>query len=172
MHGTAIPTDDAIEREPALTPGRWHSHPRLLHEYWLSKRMAGRLPARSAIDPASLKPLLPYLIVFAVEAAPLRFRYRLVGSEITSWAGRELTGLWLHEVPGGAGLADFLAPAALERRAVWRRGRKLLGVGGGYGFVETVALPLAADGETPDQILCLSVGYHGDGAAIVRERPN
>ena len=67
--------------------------------YWRGKVADGRLPARSAIDPAEIPALLPYLILWDVERDPLRFRNRICGTHVVEFSGRspETTGrapLW------------------------------------------------------------------------------
>lgn len=77
-------------------------HPELAHlyRYWL-ERCAGRpMPARMDVDPVDLpRRLLPHLFLVDVEEEPRRYRYRLVGSELTAAMGRELTGRYVDEMP-------------------------------------------------------------------------
>jgi len=72
----------------------------VLHRYWVS--LAGGLaPQRDAIDPADMKPLLPYLYIVRYERDPFRVRYILTGTEADLWNGFNLTGRYVDE---------FLAP--------------------------------------------------------------
>lgn len=68
-----------------------------LHRYWLSKHVDGRLPSRSDIDPADIKPLLPNVLLGNIQWDPFRVFYRLVGTRIVEFRG-ELTGHYLDSV--------------------------------------------------------------------------
>jgi hypothetical protein len=62
-----------------------------LYRYWQSKHVDGRPPARSDLDPLTEIPgLIANLMIIDIEDGG--YRYRLVGSEITSRFGTELTG--------------------------------------------------------------------------------
>src|ERR1700686_2539143 len=70
----------------------WPPLVRRFYDYWLSVAPPGRLPGRQHIAPEDLVPMLPRLYLLDVYRKPLRFRYRLVGTEIVHSVGRELTG--------------------------------------------------------------------------------
>jgi hypothetical protein len=62
-----------------------------LFRYWRSKHIGRRPPARADLDPLTEIPrLTPNLMIIDIEDGG--YRYRLVGSEITSRFGGELTG--------------------------------------------------------------------------------
>jgi hypothetical protein len=67
-----------------------------LHRYWNS-RAGGRAPQRSDIDPAEIKPLLPFLYIVRYERNPFRVRYILTGTEADRWNGFNLTGRTIDE---------------------------------------------------------------------------
>jgi hypothetical protein len=56
---------------------------RAIYAYWDDKRRGRLMPSRVDIDPLELKPFLPQLVLLDVEGDPPRFRYRLVGTEVT-----------------------------------------------------------------------------------------
>lgn len=66
---------------------------------WQKARIAEGLPPREFIDPSRLVYLLGSLLVFEVHEAPLRFRYRLIGTNVVDRIGVELTGRWLDQHP-------------------------------------------------------------------------
>lgn len=71
---------------------------RRLHEYWRAKaETRGSVPQRRDIDPIELPDLLPNLLLLDVEADPLRFRYRLVGTRIVDFSYHDFTGTYLDE---------------------------------------------------------------------------
>jgi hypothetical protein len=67
-----------------------------LDRYWNS-RAGGLAPQRSDIDPADIKPLLPYLYIIRYERGPFRVRYLLTGTEADRWNGFNLTGRYVDE---------------------------------------------------------------------------
>jgi hypothetical protein len=67
-----------------------------LHRYW-SSRAGGLAPQRGDIDPADIKPLLPYLYIVAFERDPFRVRYILTGTEADRWNGFNMTGRHVDE---------------------------------------------------------------------------
>lgn len=73
---------------------------RALYGYWRRKCGDRPLPARADIDPIELKDLLGNLFLVDVLYDPLRFRFRLAGTNIVQLLGRELTGLTADELEG------------------------------------------------------------------------
>jgi hypothetical protein len=67
-----------------------------LHRYWNS-RAGGSAPQRDDIDPADIKPLLPFLYIARYERDPFRVRYILTGTEADRWNGFNLTGRYIDE---------------------------------------------------------------------------
>ena len=67
-----------------------------LHRYWIS-RAGGLAPQRHEIDPADIKPLLPFLYIVRFEREPFRVRYILTGTEADRWNGFNLTGRYVDE---------------------------------------------------------------------------
>jgi hypothetical protein len=84
--------------------------PRLhqLRDYWQQARGDRPIPQRRDIDPLKVPRLLPYLTLAEVFRDPLRFRYRLIGTQITEMAGRDATGRWLDETLYGTNLERIL----------------------------------------------------------------
>ena len=74
---------------------------RQLHAYWEQVRGPRLMPVRADIDPAAIKPLLPYIVIAEVFHDPLRVRYRLVGTAVVEHSRFDYTGKWLHEVDFG-----------------------------------------------------------------------
>lgn len=102
--------------------------PRLdaLYRYWGSRRpeqASGAqpqiLPRRADIDPADIKPLLPYLLLVDIHAAPFRVYYRLVGTAVAHFSGMDFTGMFLDELAFDiCGTSDLLRAyqSVCERR--------------------------------------------------------
>lgn len=70
-----------------------------LYVYWDAKRAGGMYPGREAIDPLELRFILGSLILIDVETDPIRFRYRLFGSDIARRQGFDMTGKYLDDHP-------------------------------------------------------------------------
>jgi len=67
-----------------------------LHQYW--RGLAdGLAPQRDDVDPAAIKPLLPFLYIVKFEPEPFRVRYLLTGTETDRWNGFSLTGRYVDE---------------------------------------------------------------------------
>lgn len=130
---------------------------REVYGYWQSKMIGSRLPARASIDPIEIPKLLPYVFLIDVERDPPRFRFRLVGTQICVWGGRDPTGFYTdHESFGSRGpeIGRQYAEVAARRRPVYReqRGAERRS----FMFYEKVVLPLSSDGETVEVLLCAS----------------
>ncbi len=137
--------------------------PRRLLAWWQSRCAAlGHFPGRRDFDPAEMKPLLPWIFLADVEGAAdpsgrLRFRWRLLGSEITAMAGRNATGRWFDELYDPPTLAAFGASYV----ETVRLGRPLrttgtmafAGAPRDYLPYEALKVPLATDGQTIDLLL-------------------
>lgn len=67
-----------------------------LLSYWQSLNN-GSTPARSQIDPAAIKKLLPHLYIADFETDPFDVRYRLVGTAADDWNGFSLVGRSINE---------------------------------------------------------------------------
>lgn len=134
---------------------------RALHRYWLSIRPTeGTLPGRKHFDPLDVPKLLPWLWLIDVQRAPLRFRYRLIGTVHVDTEGRNRTGQWLDEAHPHFrnSLAHGQFVAAVERREVaFYRGPPTYVVRKDYLSIERLVMPLAADGRDVDMLLAITI---------------
>ena len=129
---------------------------RQLYGYWLSKRPDGALPRRADIDPTEFAAVLPQVFLMDVEPSPLRFRFRLIGTEVTRAAGRDHTGHYLDDPTVGADVAT-LAPqyrAVVERRRAMRFEQQSTWFEREFQRYEKIMMPLASDGATIDMLFC------------------
>jgi hypothetical protein len=150
-------------------------HPTLrqLHGYWLKKKAGRFAPARRDIDPAELRDLLPCLFLVDVEGRPIRFRFRLVGTEIVESFGIDVTGRYVEEI----GFSDR-APSVLAYYAAVVTTRepschivRFTRGGGRHLTYERVILPLSSDGETVDMLLggiCFEEAYETSWPSAAR----
>ena len=80
-----------------------------LHEYWRTKLNGRQMPARVDIDSIDIPKLLPYVALIEVGWNPRRFRWRLIGTHITTALGYDSTGFHFDERYSGQVLADLMA---------------------------------------------------------------
>ena len=142
---------------------------RRLHEYWLSVHpVGGGLPGRQHIDPTAIPELLPWVWMVDVERDPLRFRYRLIGTEQVRAMETDATGRYLDEAHarflGSVTYPQYLA--AVERAEIgYHRGPPSFHITKDYVSIERLLLPLARDGRTVDVLLALTVYHRATAAA-------
>lgn len=128
-------------------------------ELWLDAHRDGRPPGKEFFDPLRLHFLLGSLSLLEVQREPLRFRYRLVGTDIVQRLGVELTGKWLEDHPD-PGIRHFLLQGAAM---VYRDARPIychapLRTLGQDWLLEVVAVPLLG----PDD----SIAYIASGQSF------
>src|SRR5258708_24568414 len=103
---------------------------RQLYAYWRRIHAAdGGLPGRQRLDPIAIPLLLPFVWLADVQRVPLRFRYRLFGTEHVRVLGRDFTGCWIDEAHpnflAATAYAQFVA-AAEQGTPGYRRGHTLI----------------------------------------------
>jgi hypothetical protein len=153
--------DDIFATEPPPTAD---ARVRQLYRYWLERHPpGGGLPGRQHVDPTTLPPsLLPLLWLADVQQAPVRFRYRLLGTEQVRMLGRDYTGFWIDEAHphflGSAAAAQYLTVADRGEPG-YRSGSAFIVLPRDCRSMERLILPLARDGKTVDMLLAISV-YH------------
>jgi hypothetical protein len=131
---------------------------RRLYQYWLTKRGMRRFPARADIDPLDFAYAIGWVNLLDVTYNPLRFRFRLHGTELRAKNQMDMTGRYLDDHPL-ADLRDYIEP-------VWRdvieRGAPTHGfydqtVAHTQHRYEALRLPLSSDGKTVDMLLTCTI---------------
>ncbi len=127
-----------------------------IHAYWLAKRGERRMPARQDIEPTEIPGLLRNVMLIDVFHDPVRFRYRLIGTNVVDATGENRTGKCFDSV-------DFFATNPIVREqyvAVAATGEPVHSLEPFYRLdngtkyeVERLLLPLSADGVTVDMLL-------------------
>jgi len=74
-------------------------HLREIYQYWLKIKGPRHMPARADIKPKEIVSLLPHLSMIDVEHDPVRFRFRLVGTETVRAMGMDVTGMYTDMNP-------------------------------------------------------------------------
>ena len=134
-------------------------------EYWQSIKPETGLPGRQHFDPTDIPNLLSGVWLIDVRRDPLSFVFRLVGTSVVEFFGRDPTGLNLHDV-----FADFESTIAYrdfrevveKTRPRWRRGAPVLSHPERIAGLERVYLPFARNGSDVDMIFCLTI-FKSDG---------
>lgn len=126
--------------------------------YWRSKMRGGRLPARSDIDPADFKPILPNIILLNVSYDPFRISVRLRGTRIDEFRPK---GKWtyLHEATtfDRGRREDYLREmefVARNRRPVYARDWMTSRFGALCDLYAGI-WPLSSDGERIDMLVVI-----------------
>lgn len=70
-----------------------------LQVYWDARRAGRPYPSREDIDPLDLRFIIGSLLLVAIEPEPLRFRYRLFGTDVARRQGFDMTGKYLDQHP-------------------------------------------------------------------------
>jgi hypothetical protein len=129
-----------------------------LTDYWRSKVSGGALPNRDSIDPTEIIVHLPWLFMADVIEGGADYRYRLIGTSITSANYRDVTGRSFRELYGadttkleGARLGFDLACST--RAPIYTQGRAFWRPDWSYDRFEAAFLPLSVDGDTVNIIL-------------------
>ena len=127
---------------------------RRLYLYWDGKRAGRRFPARRDIDPLDISYVLGWVLLVDVLYDPLRFAFRVYGSELAARVDHDLTGKSADEHPS--------PPVREHIKAAWRevitQGKPIHGSyselrGTEEVRLETLRLPLSSDGTTIDMLL-------------------
>ncbi|SME88145.1 PAS domain-containing protein [Tistlia consotensis] len=145
-----------------------------LHRHWSDLKRDRPVPLRDDLDPADIKELLPNVMLVDIEPEPFRVRYRLVGTEIVTWAKFDFTGFYLDMltfsdlddsdvfVDGYRAVHRTGQPHFARIRTFEFRDREL--------FYECGLLPLSSDGTAIDKALAIE-DYAHLSPDLLREMP-
>ncbi len=124
-------------------PERLGAVAKRLVEYWLSLPKDDHVPARATIDPAAIREILPFFLLWELKDKS-KATWRLAGSGIRDWFGRELTGRDVLEMYDEVARPKaFMAGLAMSAQPCGAWGLATLHSPQGYDFlVEVICLPL------------------------------
>lgn len=124
-----------------------------LHRYWLKKKGDRDMPHRADIHPDEIVELLSGIVLVDVEYNPVRFKFRLVGTDAVLALGRDLTGRYLDEFSSGfpiqkrfQWLADHGTPYYATSRLDW--------LDRNFQEYHVLGLPLGGEQGDVNMILC------------------
>jgi hypothetical protein len=78
--------------------------------YWQANRSVNGLPDRTAFDPISLRRYLGNLVIADIERddhTRVRYRYRLIGTDLADRSGRDATGRYFEDIYDPISLAEM-----------------------------------------------------------------
>ena len=130
-----------------------------LYAYWRQQSPPNRLPGRADIDPVDIRNALPHVMLIDVLESRRDFVYRLVGTHIVQAAGFDFTGWTVAEFFASTsddGRIEEYVQVAAEGHPRYGYYR-MLDPDRSHFFYERLIMPLAADGEKVDMLLC---GFH------------
>jgi len=120
------------------------------------------IPPRSLFQAEDLKDFLSYLLIIDMDDSRQRYRNRLVGTEVTAHAGRDVTGKWHDEIYSAETLLGHHRAYqwVIEHRRPLRVHGTMGYIGRGYIPVESAVVPVSID--RPDDVqqflICVSHG--------------
>jgi hypothetical protein len=141
---------------------------RQLYGYWATRRGSNEFPARRDIDPLDFPQALGHVVLLDVLYGPLRFRFRLHGTELVRHAGYDMTGKMVDDLPNHANRTTLLARcrSLIETRAPVAVVRERILGQRVFGY-EAVWLPLADDGRTISILMGGVVYRHSRSAGVL-----
>lgn len=132
---------------------------REIYRYWLTmKQSAGAekerdVPARSALNPAEIPHLLPHISLVDVEMVPRRYRMRLIGSETVRAMNKDVTGLYLDDIPEAEHHLRVRYDWLVTEKRPYFYADKLLWAEKKFMEYYALGLPLSRDGKTVDMLM-------------------
>lgn len=123
--------------------------------FWERSRRGRDLPSRSDFAPEDLLAHLGWLILLDVQASPRRFRFRLIGTFVTTILARDSTGRYLDDLYAPSIYDDAVRPyqyVVEHRRPVRSIGRMVHAEKGDIPY-EAVYLPYSSGGGHVDLVM-------------------
>jgi hypothetical protein len=135
-----------------------------LHADWNTLRRDTPYPSRGDFEPLRFRYILGSISLIDVHREPLRFFYRLHGTDMARWLGFDLTGKFMDEAPN----RDWARLACQHLTAVVESGQPSVAwhfdelVGDQLWNLEALVLPLSRSGHGLDMLI----------SAVFHHKPN
>jgi hypothetical protein len=144
-----------FEKPVTSVAGIDDSRLRRLYEYWAAKKGNRRFPTRADIDPLDFSYVLGHVMLLDVLHGPLRFKYRVHGTEMVRRAAYDLTGKFLDDLP----ITEYRQYVQERCERLVRDREPLLirynrTLDDRKRHYEALWLPLSDDGENVTMLLC------------------
>lgn len=134
-------------------------------DYYLKIHPKTSLPGRAHFDPFDVPSSLPSVTLMDVERDPFRFRYRVMGTDVTYNMDFDGTGKYLDEVvPGVETQFPHIDRVSVVETGfpVHRLGQASISFRTDFADLERIHFPLASDGITVDMVLSIFI-YFAEG---------
>ncbi|WP_321397594.1 PAS domain-containing protein [Emcibacter sp.] len=118
----------------------------ILYDHWNDIRGDKPLPSRADFNPAAVAPALPYIFVLEVHKEPMRFKFRLTGTETVEVMGVNAMGHWIDEFPHTEEIIDRYKWLVENRRPYYNSDRLHWAVKDFHHYT-ALTLPFSDDGE-------------------------
>lgn len=125
------------------------------------------MPSRQSIDPTEIPSLLPWVFLMDVAHDPLTFRYRLIGTGIVNFLGRDFTGRTINVENYGdraVTMIEIFATAIRRRGVTAVRGALFYVPFRDFQRFCWTMMPLSTDGDTIDMLFC---GYVPEKKSLI-----
>jgi len=97
FHGSTKHDDLSFGMQPFLSAFQARMRAaQLLFEYWQGSLRDGTPPARTEIDPAAIKSVLPFVLLGDIETVPFRLRFLLIGTAVAEFSRMYVSGIDLN----------------------------------------------------------------------------
>ena len=128
---------------------------RLLND-WEDRRRGRAFPSRADFDPSDLKYILGNLSLVDVAYNPLRFRYRVYGTNLSERTGKEMTNKSVDDLPDATGAirvkSHFIEVVESRAPTVFAGYHRFQDTGM-PSDCEALMLPLSSDGAVIDMLM-------------------
>jgi hypothetical protein len=136
-----------------------------VRDYWQSMRQGRPMPSRRDVNPGELRDVLPILQLYELIDGGKALRVRLLGTKIAQALGEDPTGHTITWATSDRLTRRVFAIAdrvTKHRRPLIARAERTAIEKASFLQVESIYLPLAEDGHTPDTLLAATVFSDAD----------
>lgn len=146
-----------IVADRIVDPGLGFRDPKLLSalELWREKANGRAMPARGDFSHEDLWPFMGDVALIDIERNPLRYRFRLIGTNVADMVKRDMTGRYLDEIYSGENFYNAVRSFThiLKHRCPVRGTGNISHAEKSHLRVEVLDAPLSTNGADIDMIL-------------------
>ena len=130
----------------------------ILYNHWNEIRGNKLLPSRADFNPAAIAKALPYILMLEVHPGnPMRFRFRLSGTETVEVMGINAMGHWIDEFPHTEEIIERYK-WLVETHRPYYNSDKLYWAVKDFHHYTALTLPFSDDGENVN--ILMSTNYY------------
>lgn len=125
--------------------------------YWLKsgEKQNGQLPSRSDIDPPKIGKHMGWVVMFEKQKNPIDYKYRFIGTEVTSLISADYTGKTISALPGKGKDSKIwkLLTTTLNEKKPLLEVLPYVGPMERFSHTTLLSLPLSSDEVHPEMVL-------------------